>query len=181
MLKKASGLLVISFLLALAGCGGGASKVDSGGVILEVGDFTQGLPIQVSASATTLPAIPTLTIHSILRDPTGTTSSLMDVTLDTLQVTFDRADRGTRVPPAYVVRSPGFVPANGSLNILNEPVMGNSQFNAQPLLDLRTYGVDRETGGAIATLNCHLTYFGKTLSGKTVQSEPFSWTMEVLP
>ncbi len=182
MLKKASGLLVVSLLLGLTGCGGGASKTDAGGVILEITNIPSGVPGQVTiSSTTTLPVIPTLTIQSVLRDPSGTPSSLMDVNLDTYQVTYDRADHGTRVPPAFVQAFGGIVPAQGTLNILNLTVMGNNQFAAEPLLDLATYGIDRETGSTQVLLNVHLTFFGKTLSGKTVQTEPFGFTMEVLP
>lgn len=170
-----------SLMLALLGCSGDVGKTESGGVTLSITDFN-GLPVAISASDTTeLATIGSLTVSNITIDPSGTSSDLMNVEIQSYQVTFTRADTGTRLPPTLVNYVFGVAPANGTFVLLNGPFMRADQFNAQPLLDLQNLGHDSETGSRSVLLRVGLRFFGHTLGGKAVESNTAQFTLEVTP
>lgn len=182
-MKLTNRLLTLGILvLALGACSSGdISKTDSGGVTLSVTDF-DGLPISLSASASgDFAQIGSLTVSNVAVDPTGTTSDLMNVEIQSYEVTFTRADNGTRVPPKLVNYIFGIAPVNGTYQLDNGPFMRAEQFNTQPILDLKNLGIDSETGSRIIRLNVGLRFFGHTLAGKSVQSNTAFFTLEVTP
>ena len=168
--------------VALLGCESRTDKVDGGGVLLSVSNF-DGLPIQVSmdqAAAAGLVTIGQLTIENIVKDPSGATSDLMNVEIESVEVTFSRADTGTRLPPPLVHDLFGVVPANGTFVIDNLAILTLQQLGAPPLSDLLTIngGVDTETGGRTILLNFAMRFFGRTLSGDAVDTAPARFTIE---
>ena len=174
-------LALSCFALALVGCESSTDKVDAGGVILSVTDF-DGLPIIVSASGNCcLVAIETVTVESVSKNPTGPTGPLMNVEMQSYEVTYTREDTGTRVPPRLVQSIFGTVPIGGSTTLENYPVMREDQFNNQPFRDLRDFGVDTETGSTVVRMRVSIRYFGRTLSGDAVESAPASFSIEVTP
>jgi hypothetical protein len=54
------------------------------------------------------------------------------------------------------------------------------QFFAQPIFDLYAVngGIDSETGDAVVALNMEIRFFGRTLSGDAVISQPARWVIE---
>ncbi len=170
-----------SLVLALWGCQSRTDKADSGGVLLSITDFN-GLPISVSASDPgELAQIGQLTVSNVATDPSGTTSTLMNVEIQSYEVTFTRADNGTRQPPRLVNYIFGIAPVNGTFVLDNGPFMRADQFNTQPILDLKNFGIDTETGSRVIRLNVGLRFFGHTLSGKSVESSTAFFTLEVTP
>jgi len=170
-----------SLVLALGGCSGDLGRTDSGGVTLSITDF-DGLPISVSASASgDLAQIGSLTVTNVTTDPSGTTSDLMNVEIQSYEVTFTRADTGTRRPPSLVNYIFGIAPANGAFTLLDGPFMRAEQFNTQPIQDLKDFGIDTETGSRAIRLTVGLRFFGHTLSGKAVESTTAQFTLEVTP
>ncbi len=170
-------MLVVIALLAL-GCEERTEQTDSGGVLLEVEFTSTVLRVGVEESETV--TIPTINVTSIVADPTATTSSLMDIQLRTLEVTFARADSGTRIPPPYVFNIIGTVPVGGSLTLTNFPIMSNEQTRVPPLSDLLVAngGFDRETGNTTVRLNVNFRAYGTTLGGTAVSSVTRTQTME---
>jgi hypothetical protein len=167
-------------LLVFAGCEGATDKIDSGGVILSISDF-DGLPIRVSVSASgEIVQVETLSVENVIKDPNGVGSSLMNVELQSYEVVYTRADSGSRLPPKMVAGIFGVAPAGGDLTLDNLPVMTAEQFSTQPLLDLYPVngGIDAETGDSVVALNLQLRFFGRTLSGDAVISQPAHWTIE---
>ena len=171
-----------SLVLALGACSSGdLSKTDSGGVTLSVTDF-DGLPISLSASGSgDLAQIGSLTVNNVAVDPTGNTSNLMNVEIQSYEVTFTRADNGTRVPPKLVNYVFGIAPVGGNFVLTDGPFMRAEQFNTQPILDLKNFGVESETGSRLIRLNVGLRFFGHTLAGNSVQSNTAFFTLEVTP
>jgi hypothetical protein len=172
-------LLLGTFLF---GCESRTDKVDGGGVLLSISDF-DGLPVQVSLDAAALTGavqIDQLTIQNIVKDPTGSSSSLMNVEIDSYEVIFSRADTGTRLPPPLVRNLFGVIPVNGTDTIENLPILTLQQIGAPPLSDLLTIngGLDLETGGRTILLNLSLRVFGRTLSGDEVDTAPARFTIE---
>jgi hypothetical protein len=70
---------------------------------------------------------------------------------------------------------------NGTYQLDNGPIMRSEQFNTQPILDLFNHGVDSETGSRVIMLRVGIRFFGRTLSGKAVESNTAQFTLEVTP
>ena len=73
------------------------------------------------------------------------------------------------------------VPVNGTLDLFNLPYITSDQILSQPLRDLLDRGRDSETGTAVIVLDVTLQFFGRTLSGDEIASEPATFTIEVTP
>ncbi len=72
--------------LAFVGCESRTDKVDGGGVLLSLSDF-DGLPVVVSASGDCCNvAVETMTLQSILKNPAGASSDLMNVEIQSYEV-----------------------------------------------------------------------------------------------
>ncbi len=172
--------IMLAAFIAL-GCEERTEQTDSGGVLLEV-DFTNTI-LRVGVEETEIVTIPTISVNSIVADPSGSTSTLMDVQLRSLEVTFTRADSGTRLPPPYFFNIIGTVPVGGSLTLSSFPIMSVEQTRAPPLSDLliASGGFDRETGLTYIRLNVTFRVFGTTLTGTNVASGPRTQTLEFVP
>ncbi len=174
-------MLLLVLPLLVLGCDERTEETDSGGVLLEV-EFTSTVS-QVGVEENEEVAIPTITVNSVVADPTGGTSSLMDVQLRSLETTFIRADTGTRVPPPYFFNIISTVPVGGTLTMTNFPIMGVEQMRSPPLTDLllANGGFDRETGNTFIRLNVTFRVFGTTLTGTSVASQPRTQTIDFVP
>ena len=175
--------------VAFLGCESRTDKVDGGGVLLSVSDF-DGLPISVSASSACssdnpggpcVVQIDQITLQNVVKDPFGATSDLMNVEIRSYEVTFARGDTGTRRPPTLVESIFGVVPVGGTTQYDNSPFMRLDQFNNVPLRDLLDFGYDTETGSAVVRLDVSIRFYGRTLSGKPVDSAPAYFSIDVVP
>ena len=155
-------------------------------MLLSVSDF-DGLPVVVGVNNTVaaggLVQVGQITIQNVAKDPTGAVSELMNVEIQSYEVFYDRADSGTRVPPSLVRNVFGVAPVNGTTQYDNLPVMSLEQLDEVPLSDLQFVngGLDRETGVDRVLLNLRMRFFGRTLSGDEVQTEPIAFTIEFVP
>lgn len=170
-------LSLLTLALLLAGCEERTDQTDSGGILLEV-EFVL-FPVVVSVNQQDRVQIPTININSVVVAPNGATS-LMDVEIDSMEVTFTRADAGSRLPPPFVQRLIGLVSAGGTLTYSNLNVMTLEQMRNPPLSDLlfANGGFDKETGANNIKLNLVVRFFGRTLAGRSVASVPRSLTIE---
>ena len=176
---KAMNRLVRSALLgvltlAVLSCEARTDRTDTGGVLLTVSDFDE-LPIAMSVnSECCFLQVGSLTVRSVILNPNATNTDLMDVEIKSYQVTFRRLDNGTRVPRPLVQGLFGIVPHGGNMQLDDLPVMGPEQLLNTPLSDLLFVngGFDKETGSPVIKLELALTFFGKTLSGDDVATEP---------
>jgi hypothetical protein len=170
-------------LTALLGCQSRTDRTDGGGVLLSVSQLS--LPptqfnVPKPGTVVVLPAVASVTIQNIVKDPTPTATSMLEnVELNEYEVTYTRADTGTRVPPPLIENFGGVVPVNGTLLISNLNILTNNQVDTLPISDIMQFGVDRETNSTIIVLNVSIVFFGKTLSGQAVQTTPSGFTMEV--
>jgi hypothetical protein len=181
MKRKATALLLpvlVILAFSFAGC---RSRTDrsEGTVILSVSSFNQ-LPTTVSAKSGPY-VIPSVTVSSVAKDPTGTTSSLQTIELSSYEVTYTRRDTGTRVPPPIAATIFSNVPVGGNVSFTNLPFLLSDQTLNPPILDLAQHGVDSETGSAVIVLDVHIRFFGRTLAGDNIVSAPASFTIEVRP
>jgi len=179
-MKRTASLLFLAVLvLALGSC---RSRTDrsEGSVLLSVTDF-DGLPLLVDVSDGGPTQIGEITLRNFAKDPSGTTSDLQSIELRSYEVRFSRRDTGTRVPPPMVKSIFSLVPVNGTSTITNLPFLTENQLANPPISDLGTTGADRETGSRVIVLNVSMRFFGRTLAGDDIASDPASFTVEVVP
>ncbi|HEX2252235.1 MAG TPA: hypothetical protein VHQ65_03080 [Thermoanaerobaculia bacterium] len=169
-------------LLAAGGCSGDRVEQSEGSVILSVTDF-DGLPVRVSVNTLDLLQVEEVVISNIPKDPQGNTSALMDVEMQTYEVTYSRGDQGTRVPTSMVRRIFGVAPAGGDITYDNLVVMSAEQFLNPPLSDLLFAGggIDTETGSPVILIEFTMRFFGRTLSGDSVATAPVRFDVEFVP
>lgn len=169
---------LIVLVLSLAGCRDRTDRSE-GTVVLSVTDF-DGLPVQVSASGGPF-QIDEVELRNIAKQPSGVTSDLMSIELRGYEVVYRRRDTGTRQPPAMFQSLFSLVPVNGTTLIENLPILLSDQVLNPPLSDLRDFGIDRETNSQVVVLDVRMRFFGRTLSGDDIVSDPAVFTIEVTP
>jgi hypothetical protein len=169
---------MLILFVALAGCRERTDRRE-GTVVLSITDF-DGLPLVINASAPIVQA-DEIVLQNIPKDPTGTTSDLQSIELHSYEIRFVRRDTGTRVPPPLVQGVFGLVPVGGTTTLNNLPVMMGDQLLNSPILDLARTGVDRETGSSVVLLDAYMRFFGRTLSGDDITSDPARFTLEIRP
>jgi hypothetical protein len=177
--------LVLACLVLAQGCDSRLEETDGGGVLLSVTDF-DGLPTIVSVSAARAAGVVTIdsiTIESILRDIDGEQSPLMNVEMQSYEVTYTRVDGGTRVPPPLVQKIFGVTPAGGQQTYDNLPILLGDQLSNPPLEDLflENGGFDKETDRTNILMNIRLRFFGRSLGGEPVDTAPVQFTVEFVP
>jgi hypothetical protein len=167
---------------ALTGCetDSRTMETDDGGVLLTISDFSV-LPLTVSASSGPYAQLPTLVVTSIVKNPGQGTSPLMNVEIDSYEVTYQRLDNGSRLPPRIKYYVFGSLPVGGNFTLENGPYLGPDQFEAQPLKDMRELGFDPETDSITIPLKVGFQFFGKTLSGDIVASQIARFTVQLVP
>jgi hypothetical protein len=170
--------MMLLVLFALGGCGGRIDRTE-GTVLLTVSDF-DGLPTRVSVAGGPY-SIGEVIIRNIAKDPTGTTSDLQNVELRSYEVTYSRRDTGRILPPSLVQSIFGLIDVGGTTTLNNLPFLTENQLRNSPLVDLATTGADKETGSEVIVLNVTLRFFGRTLAGDNVATDPASFTIEVVP
>lgn len=188
--------LLATALVGISGCETRTDGTETGGVILLVSDF-DALPAKVLVNCITGERLFSLcpddgtfgsfrltigevTLENIVADPTGTSSRLMDVEIDRIQVGYRRLDQGTRVPPTQFRNTGVLVPVNGTATIINLPLLTSEGFTNPPLNDLRLLfgGVDSETGSETMIIEFEVIFFGRTLSGDEVKTSPWNFEIE---
>jgi len=180
------GLLILLAVAVISlGCDERTEQTDSGGVLLETEFSADAVPFRYSVNseiAVIQAAVAgTLTITSLIPNiENSDTSVLMDVELEGVEFTYTRVDRGTRVPPPYYFNLLGTVSAGGTLVYDNMPIMSIEQVRSPPLSDLlfENGGFDKETGETVVTMNVWVRAYGRTLSGRKIQSVPRPHTVE---
>jgi hypothetical protein len=179
MKRTATLLSLVVLVLALGSC---RSRTDrsEGSVILSVSAFN-GLPQQVSVSQEDPTTVDEITLRNIAKDPNGTVSDLQSIELRAYEVRFSRRDTGTRVPAPFVQSIFSLIPANGTVVLRNLQFLTPDQLRNPPLSDLVTTGTDKETGSEVVVLNVQMRFFGRTLAGDDIASDPASFTIQVVP
>lgn len=178
MRKKVGTLLCLLALVGVLGC---ESRTDesTGGVILSISDF-DGLPLLISVNNPAQLSIDSITIQNLPVNPTGPTTNLMNVEMQSYEVRYSRNDGGTRLPPPLVSGIFGVAPINGQTVYNNLPLLTPEQFNNPPLSDLAFVngGVDSETGNQSIELQLRVRFFGRTLTGDAVATAPATFNID---
>ncbi len=175
-------MLALSTIFLLAGCNSTVEDTE-GSVILKVTEIS-GQPVRFSVNSNdSLLQIDSITIESIPKNASGTTSDLMSVQLDLYQVSYRRVGSGSRTPPALVRSQNGFIEAGGTFNVANLPVLAADQLENPPLSDLlfENGAFDAETNSQVIALELTLQFFGKSVSGDDLATDPVAFVIEFTP
>jgi hypothetical protein len=90
-------------------------------------------------------------------------------------VHYSRFDGGTKVPPDEIFAAGGgLIPLNGSLTLNNFPVITGAASQQSPFDQLLPFngGIDQQTGLTTIHLGITVTFFGDTVAGTRVSSDP---------
>lgn len=181
---KATKTIALCLLaVSLVACEGRTDRTDGGGILLSISDF-DGLPISLAVNSSTgFLQVDELTISSVVKNLDILASDIMNVEIQSYEVIYTRGDNGTVVPTPFVRALFGVIPAGGLYTVNNLPVMAPEQFDHPPISDLLFIngGFDKETGEREIVMNFHLRFFGRTLSGDAVETEPASFTVTITP
>jgi hypothetical protein len=175
MKRNVTLLFLIVLVSAFGGCRERTDRQE-GSVLIAVTDF-DGLPDVVSVTQGPFD-IERISVRNIPKT-TDATSTLQSVELRSYEVRYTRRDTGTRVPPPSVQAYFGLIEPGTTSTFFNFDFLFADQVLNQPLRDLRDFGVDRETGSAVIVLDVSIRFFGRTLAGDDVATEPARFTIEV--
>ena len=170
-------------VFAILGCSTNkrAGETDDGGVILSFVGFGT-IPLGMSASLDCdFFQVDSMSVRSILKSPGQPTSDLMIVELQGYEVTYERLDNGTRVPPRLVHRIAGSIDPGGTFELLNPPLFEIDQCNSQPLEDMQDLGFDPETTSTVIHMKLGIRFFGKTIAGDDVETQVAHITFDIVP
>lgn len=184
-MRKYGLLILLAVVVVSLGCDERTQQTDSGGVILEAEFAATNVPFRFSVNGDVADfqaaVAGTLTITSIVPNiENSATSSLMDVELEGVEFTYTRVDRGTRVPSPFFFNLLGTVPTGGTLTYNGMPILSIEQISNPPISDLlfENGGYDKETGETVVSMNVWVRAYGRTVSGREVQSTPRPHTVE---
>jgi hypothetical protein len=131
------------------------------------------VPLQLTAmSVTSHGKNPTVT------DPQG----FQTVNLQSYVVHYTRLDGGTKVPPDATFAVGGSIPFQGSITLSNYPVIAPAAVQGPPFDQLLPFngGIDQETGQPTIHLGITVTFYGETVAGTRVASDPATMGIFVL-
>ena len=113
-------------------------------------------------------------IESSTKDPNGTTSANQDVNLNRWVISPYRTDGGSTASPEWIYDQAVFVAAGGTASLSNYRVYPLEFLSEIPLSYLlpENGGFDPETGNTNIRESLQLQIFGRTVSGKSVATEP---------
>jgi hypothetical protein len=121
--------------------------------------------------------VDTINLNSELKNPDASDpQGFADTQINRYVVTFTRTDGGTAVPPPQEFGCGVLVPSGGEGILENFPIMYQSALQQPPMDQLLPFngGIDRETGRNEIDMAFNLTFYGRTVSGKRVQSQTAS-------
>lgn len=121
--------------------------------------------------------IGTISLSSHLKNPSQSDpQGFATVMIESYTVHFRRTDGGTRVPADQNLPAGVIIPSGGSASLTNFPVLPASQIQLSPFDQLLPFngGFDRETGKDEIDTAFDITFFGHTVAGQRVASEPAS-------
>lgn len=136
-------------------------------------NIATGAPLQLSSMVVTSHAkSPAVT------DPQG----FQTIELQSYVVHYTRLDGGTKVPPDETFAVGGTIPLGGSLTLSNYPVIEPSAVQASPFDQLLPFngGIDTQTGQPTIHLGITVTFYGETVAGTRVKSDPATLDIFVL-
>ncbi len=167
--RNAIAAALLAGVLSVAGCSSNSQGDEASPVFLSVSYNL--LPEAWNVGSGAALQFEETELKSVLKNPTGGTSSFLDTRLDDYVVEWQRIDGGTKVPEPETFGGNVLVPAGGTSSLTNYPYMSRTALLRAPLDQLLPFngGIDRETGRSEIRCRATVTYRGRTLSGQPVR------------
>jgi hypothetical protein len=178
MRKTTLPALTLGAVLALLpGCSTNTKGDDAAPVFL-TGEFNL-LPLEKLLVDATPMQFKTTTLHNTLKTTGVASLTFLDVQIDGYQVRWSRVDGGKTASATQYFPGDGIVPANGQTTLTDYPYMSADALLRPPLDQLYPFngGIDRETGRTEIRQAGHVTWFGHTYSGQSIQSSEATFGM----
>jgi len=172
---KRSLILLILGLPFVAGCTNRQGETESPVYLTVSIDENPGF-VNIAAPAPV--QFQTITLRSQFKNPNATDpQGFQAINITGYTVTYTRVDGGTKVPPPETFGgAQGVVPSGGTSTLTNFPGMYAYALQESPFDQLLPFngGIDLETGRTEIDLRFTFVFFGETVAGTRVQSEPGS-------
>ncbi|MCK5375708.1 MAG: hypothetical protein KAJ97_01420 [Acidobacteria bacterium] len=171
-------ILQLCFVLALGpllvSCGGSSTLDNTEASVfltVEIEGYNPDIDICVQLGDV---FIEDMKIESSTKDPNGTISANQDVNLNRWVISPYRTDGGSTASPEWIYDQAVFVAAGGTASLSNYRVYPLEFLSEIPLSYLlpENGGFDPETGNTNIRESLQLQIFGRTVSGKSVATEP---------
>ena len=171
-------ILQLCFVLALGpllvSCGGSSTLDNTEASVfltVEIEGYNPDIDICVQLGDV---FIEDMKIESSTKDPNGTISANQDVNLNRWVISPYRTDGGSTASPEWIYDQTVFVAAGGTASLSNYRVYPLEFLSEIPLSYLlpENGGFDPETGETNIRESLQLQIFGRTVSGKSVATEP---------
>ena len=171
-------ILQLCFVLALGpllvSCGGSSTLDNTEASVfltVEIEGYNPDIDICVQLGDV---FIEDMKIESSTKDPNGTISANQDVNLNRWVISPYRTDGGSTASPEWIYDQAVFVAAGGTASLSNYRVYPLEFLSEIPLSHLlpENGGFDPETGNTNIRESLQLQIFGRTVSGKSVATEP---------
>lgn len=175
-MKRIPLVCIVAALAIVAGsCGGNSTLDDSESAVVltvEIEEYNPDIDICFLAGFDV--TISKMTVQSNPKNPDASMSTNQDVTINRWEITPYRTDGGSTASPVWVHDMTVFVPAEGQTDLENYRVYPAEYFEEVPLSYLmpENGGSDPETGQSNVRQSLRLQMFGRTVSGKSVATEP---------
>jgi hypothetical protein len=169
-------LMTLVLALVVWSCGGSSTLDNTEAKVyltVDISEYNPDIDICLQASDIT---ISSMGISSYTKDPSGSTSSAMDVNLKRWVITPYRTDGGATASPEWTYDQAVYVPVDGEASLDNYRVYPLEFLREIPLAYLlpENQGYDPETGNTNIRQSFELKIFGETVAGKAVSTTPVS-------
>ncbi len=126
------------------------------------------------------PTMKTVNLYSRAKNPYADLSSLSDVEIHKIVSVWKRTDGGTVNPRTFTQTWTTLLPAGGRVTLNGLNLMSAEQLYEMPFTQLlpENGGVDRETGNKVIIVDAETKFYGKTVQGCDIESEPMYTTFE---
>ena len=161
--------------LLLASCGGSSTLDDTESAVVltvEIEEYNPEVDVCNTFGADL--TISKMIVTSSPKAPGTELGNANDVNITRWVITPERTDGGTVASPEWITDQGVFVPADGDVELDNWRIYPVESLVVPPLLYLfpESGGVDPETGSPIIRQSLWLVMYGRTVSGKAVNTEP---------
>ena len=168
--------VTLALALVVWSCGGNSTLDNTEASVfltVDVSEYNPDIDLCLQASDI---SIGSLDIQSESKNPEGTSSAQQDVNLTRWVIKPYRTDGGSTASPEWTYDQAVYVPSDGSASLENYRVYPLEFLGEVPLAYLlpENGGFDPETGNNNIRQSFELQIFGRTVSGKSVATEPVS-------
>jgi hypothetical protein len=166
--------VTLALALMVWSCGGNSTLDNTEAAVYLTVDISEYNPdIDICLQQTDI-AISSMEITSQAKNPEASLGAAQDVNLNRWVIKPYRTDGGSTASPEWTYDTAVYVPADGNASLENYRIYPLGYLGEVPLAHLlpENGGFDPETGNSAIRQSFELQIFGRTVSGKSVATEP---------